>query len=163
LLAALRSTLTAAAFRPGLLLSSGFGKFKAGALSFQREHERLTTQHAAIAVKVMARLLEPCLCVVREFSHVLTRPMTIDKPSPSPLAFGVALRGLASHCAEKPSDSDLSFYDFPTPTQTGRFAEQRSSNDQKTTQTASQTTVGGRWPAVRRRVETECYGNRSHL
>jgi hypothetical protein len=35
----LRSTLTASAFRPWLLLGSGFGEFKAGALSFQREHE----------------------------------------------------------------------------------------------------------------------------
>jgi hypothetical protein len=91
LLAALRSTLTAAAFRPGLLLGSGFGKFKARALPFQREHVRLTTQRAAIAVKVMARLLEPCLCDVREFSRVLTRPVTIGKPSPFPLAFKVAL------------------------------------------------------------------------
>ncbi len=91
LLAALRYTLTAAAFRPGLLLGSGFGKFKARALSFQREHVRLTTQRAAIDVKVMARLLEPCLCIVREFSRVLTRPVTIGKPSPFPLAFRVAL------------------------------------------------------------------------
>jgi hypothetical protein len=91
LLAALRSTLTAAAFRPGLLLGSGFGEFKARALSFEREYAALAKQPTAIDVKVMARLLEPCLCVVREFSRVLTRPVTIGKPPPFPLAFRVAL------------------------------------------------------------------------
>jgi hypothetical protein len=91
LLAALRSTLTAAAFRPGLLLGFGFGKLKASALSFQREYAALTRQLTAIAVKVIARFLEPSLCVVREFSRVLTRQVTIGKPSPFPLAFRVAL------------------------------------------------------------------------
>jgi hypothetical protein len=91
LLAALRFTLTAAAFRPGLLLGSGFGKFKASAFSFQREYAALTRQPTAIAVKVMERLLEPCPCVVRECSRGLTRPVTISKSSPFPLAFSVAL------------------------------------------------------------------------
>jgi len=39
----LRSTLTAAAFRPGLLLGSGFGKTKAGGFVFSKQ-DALTAQ-----------------------------------------------------------------------------------------------------------------------
>src|SRR5580698_3456847 len=75
----LRSTLTAAAFRPWLLLGSGFGKFKAGALSFQREHVSLTTQRAAIAEKVVTQLLESRRYAVRPGSHSMARSRTIGK------------------------------------------------------------------------------------
>jgi hypothetical protein len=98
LLAALRSTLTAAAFRPWLLLGSGFGKFKAGALSFQREHVSLTTQRAAIAEKVVTQLLESCRYAVRPGSHSLARSGTIGKPIPFPLAFRVVLLASLEAC-----------------------------------------------------------------
>ena len=91
--------LTAAAFRPRLLLGSGFGKAKAGALSFHAEHDGLTMQSAAIAAKVMAQLLESYPCAVRSGSRVTARSATIGKPSPFPLAFRVAL--LASSKARR--------------------------------------------------------------
>lgn len=83
--------LTAAAFRPRLLLGSGFGEFKAGALSFQREHECLTMQRTAVAAKVLTQLLESHPRTVRSGSRVTARSATIGKPSPFPLAFRVAL------------------------------------------------------------------------
>ena len=87
----LRSTLTAAAFRPRLLLGSGFGKFKAGALSFHAEHDGLTMQPAAIAANVLTQLLESHPRTVRSGSRVTARSATIGKPSPFHLAFRVAL------------------------------------------------------------------------
>src|SRR5580658_6491411 len=87
----LRSTLTAAAFRPRLLLGSGFGKFKAGALSFHAEHDGLTMQPAAIAANVLTQLLESHPRTVRSGRRVTARSAVIGKPSPFPLAFRVAL------------------------------------------------------------------------
>src|SRR5580693_6345752 len=86
----LRSTLTAAAFRPRLLLGSGFGKFKAGALSFHAEHDALTMQLAAIAVKVVTQLLESCRHAVCPASHSPTRSLAVGEPIPFPYAFRVA-------------------------------------------------------------------------
>jgi hypothetical protein len=83
--------LTAAAFRPRLLLGSGFGKFKAGALSFHAEHYGITLQPPAIAAKAMAQLLESYPHTVRSGSRVTARSATIGKPSLFPLAFRVAL------------------------------------------------------------------------
>ena len=83
--------LTAAAFRPRLLLGSGFGKFKAGALSFHAEHYGLTPQPSAIAAKAMAQLLESYPHIVRSGSRVTARSVTIGKPCLFPLAFRVAL------------------------------------------------------------------------
>jgi hypothetical protein len=94
----LRSTLTATAFRPRLLLGSGFGKFKAGALSFHAEHDGLTMQSAAIAAKVMAQLLESYPCAVCPGNRVMARSITIGKPSPFPLAFRVALLASSEAC-----------------------------------------------------------------
>jgi hypothetical protein len=57
-----------------------------------RDHlDALTTAHADPSMAVAARLLEPDLCVIHEFSRVLTRPVTLGKPSPFPLAFSVVL------------------------------------------------------------------------
>jgi hypothetical protein len=83
--------LTAAAFRPRLLLGSGFGEFKAGALSFHAEHYGITLQPTAIAAKAMAQLLESYPHTVRSGSRVTARSATIGKPSLFPLAFRVAL------------------------------------------------------------------------
>ena len=83
--------LTAAAFRRRLLLGSGFGKFKAGALSFQREYECLTMQRTAVATDVLTQLFESYPRTVRSGSRVTARSATIGKPSPFPLAFRVAL------------------------------------------------------------------------
>jgi hypothetical protein len=87
----LRSTLTAAAFRPPLLLGSGFGKFKAGTLSFQREHGCLTMQRTAVAANVPTQLLESYPRTVPSGSRVMARSIVIRRPSPFPLAFRVAL------------------------------------------------------------------------
>ncbi|HEX3716820.1 MAG TPA: hypothetical protein VH595_02530 [Verrucomicrobiae bacterium] len=94
----LRSTLTAAAFRPRLLLGSGFGKFKAGALSFHAEHDGLTMQPAAIAAKAMAQLPESYPCAVRLGSRVTARSITVRRASPFPLAFRVVLLASAEAC-----------------------------------------------------------------
>jgi hypothetical protein len=59
----------------------------------------MTTAHADVSMAGAARLLEPYLCVIREFSRVLTRPVTIGKTSPFPLAFSVTL--LASSDARR--------------------------------------------------------------
>ncbi len=83
--------LTAAAFRPRLLLGSGFGKFKAGALSFHAEHDGLTMRPAAIAANVLTQLLESHPRTVRSGRRVTARSAVIGKPSPFPLAFRVAL------------------------------------------------------------------------
>src|SRR3984957_491419 len=83
--------LTAAAVPLGLRLGSGLVKFKAGALSFQREHECLTMQQTAVAANVLTQLLESYPRSVRSGSRVTARSATIGKPSPSPLAFRVAL------------------------------------------------------------------------
>ena len=88
-LASTENILTAAAFRPRLLLGSGFGKFKAGALSFHAKHKWLTTQQTAVAVEGVGRLIASFLCVGRPRSCVFARSITIDKPSPFPLAFRV--------------------------------------------------------------------------
>jgi hypothetical protein len=90
--------LTAAVFRPRLLLGSGFGKFKAGALSFHPEHDGLTMQPAATVAKAMAQLLELYSCAVRSGSRVKARSITICKPSPFPLAFRVVLLASAEAC-----------------------------------------------------------------
>jgi hypothetical protein len=74
-----------------LLLRSGFGKFKVGALSFHAEHDGLTMQSAPIAAKVMAQLLESYPCAVRPGNRIMARSATIGKPSPFPLAFSEAL------------------------------------------------------------------------
>ena len=94
----LRSTLTAAAFRPRLLLGSGFGKFKAGALSFQREHKWVTMKRTAAAVTEVTRLLELYSRAVRSGSRVKAQSITIGKPSPFPLAFRVALLASSEAC-----------------------------------------------------------------
>jgi hypothetical protein len=94
----LRSTLTATAFRPRLLLGSGFGKFKAGALCFQREHKWVTMQRTAAAVTEVTRLLELYSCAVRSGSRVKAQSITIGKPSPFPLAFRVALLASSEAC-----------------------------------------------------------------
>jgi hypothetical protein len=75
----------------GYGLGSGFGKFKAGALSFQREHKWVTMQRTAAAVTEVTRLLELYSCAVRSGSRVKAQSITIGKPSPFPLAFRVAL------------------------------------------------------------------------
>jgi hypothetical protein len=96
----LRSTLTAAAFRPGLLLGSGFGKFKAGVLSFQIEHERVTAQptaasrtclmkEAATAAIVTVRVYKPGCWRVRLFSPGSASVINIRNSSLFPLAFRV--------------------------------------------------------------------------
>jgi hypothetical protein len=89
--ASTENILTAAAFRPGLLLGSGFGKFKAGALFFHADHEGLNPQRSAVAVTVRAQLLESGLCAVRTGSRINAQSITVGKSSPVPLAFRPAL------------------------------------------------------------------------
>jgi hypothetical protein len=96
----LRSTLTAAAFRPRLLLGSGFGKFKAGALSSHVTHLLLNAirrasasafamEHAAAAVDASIRLLKLNRWLVRLSGHVLPQLAIICTSFPLPFAFRV--------------------------------------------------------------------------
>jgi hypothetical protein len=87
----LRSTLTPAAFRPDLRLGSGFGKFKAGALSFQREYDGAAISQMAVAAKTMTQLLESWPSAVCPGIRVLPRSMIIGNSSLLPLAFRVVL------------------------------------------------------------------------
>jgi len=57
--------------------------------------------------------------------------------------FSWSLLGCASRCAERRSDSTLSFYVFPTFIHTGRSIEQRSPNDRNSTRTTTRTNAGG--------------------
>jgi hypothetical protein len=96
----LRSTLTAAAFRPRLLLGSGFGKFKAGALSFHRTHlplisgdkaiaSEIAMEHSAAAAIASIRLLKLNRWLVRLSGHVPPQLAIICTSFPPPFAFRV--------------------------------------------------------------------------
>jgi hypothetical protein len=96
----LRSTLTAAAFRPRLRLGSGFGKFKAGALSFEMEHERVAAQptaasrtclkkEAATAAPMTIRLHKPGCWRIRLFVPDSACLINIRNSSLFPLVFRV--------------------------------------------------------------------------
>ena len=96
----LRSTLTAAAFRPGLLLGSGFGRFKAGALSSHVTHLLLSAirtgsasafamEHAAAAVVASIQLLKLNRWLVRLCGHVPPQLAIICTSFPLPFAFRV--------------------------------------------------------------------------
>jgi hypothetical protein len=74
--------LTAAAFRPRLLLGSGFGKFKAGALSFQREHRGLVIRQTTVAAIAIAHSLNSIPCVSRSWVCLLPCSMATDHSCP---------------------------------------------------------------------------------
>lgn len=105
----LRSTLTAAAFRPGLLLGSGFGKSKAGALSFHRTHlplisgdkaiaSEIAMEHSAAAAIASIRLLKLNRWVVRLSGHVPPQLVIICTSFPLPFAFRVVILASTEGC-----------------------------------------------------------------
>jgi hypothetical protein len=94
----LRSTLTAAAFRRRLLLGSGFGKSKAGALSFHKTHlplisgdkaiaSEIAMEHAAAAAIASIQLLKQNRWLVRLSGHVPPHLAIICTSFPLPLHF----------------------------------------------------------------------------
>ena len=96
----LRSTLTAAAFRPGLLLGSGFGKFKAGALPLHRTDLLLISSEKAVADEIAMedtaaaaiasiRLLKPNRWLVRLSGRVPPQLAIISTFFPLSFAFRV--------------------------------------------------------------------------
>jgi hypothetical protein len=96
----LRSTLTAAAFRPGLLLGSGFGEFKAGALLSHRTHLLLSSnrtagvsamaiEDAAAAAIATIRQIKQNRWLFRLFLHIPVLPAVIGSFPPLPFAFSV--------------------------------------------------------------------------
>jgi hypothetical protein len=81
--------LTAAAFRPRLLLGSGFGKAKAGALFSHRELWGLIIRETADAAIVLTHSLNSTRCVARSSARLLPRPIATDHRSPFPFAIRV--------------------------------------------------------------------------
>lgn len=82
--------LTAAAFRLGLRLGSGFGKAKAGALFSHREHRGLIIRETADAAIVLARSVNSIPCVSRSWACLLPCSIATDHPCPFPFASSVA-------------------------------------------------------------------------
>ena len=105
----LRSTLTAAAFRPRLLLGSGFGKSKAGALSFHKTHlplisgdkaiaSKIAMEHAAAAAIASIQLLKLNRWLVRLCGHVPPQLAIICTSFPLPFAFRVVFLASTEGC-----------------------------------------------------------------
>ncbi len=82
--------LTAAAFRLGLRLGSGFGKAKAGALFSYREHRRLIIRETADAAIVLAHSLNSIPSVPRSWACLLLCSIATEHPCPFPFASRVA-------------------------------------------------------------------------
>ena len=72
--------LTAAAFRLFLLLGSGFGNIKAGALFSQLEHDRMTLRRPAVAAIALAHSLDSTRFVVESSARLLALSISIDQP-----------------------------------------------------------------------------------
>jgi hypothetical protein len=98
----LRSTLTAAAFRPGLLLGSGFGKFKAGALFSHKTHlpfisdgmalaSELALENAAAAAIASIQLLKLNRLLALLSGHVPLQQALMGAPFLLPFAFKVVI------------------------------------------------------------------------
>jgi len=83
--------LTAAAFRLGLRLGSGFGKAKAGALFSHREYQTLIIRQTAVAGIFLAHSLNSIPCVSRSWAGLLTCSVATDHSYPFPFASRVAL------------------------------------------------------------------------
>lgn len=72
--------LTAAAFRLFVLLGSGFGNIKAGALFSQLEHDRMTLRRPAVAAIALAHSLDSTRFVVESSARLLALSISIDQP-----------------------------------------------------------------------------------
>jgi hypothetical protein len=82
--------LTAAAFRLGLRLGSGFGKAKAGTLFSHRDYWGLIIRETAVAAIFLAHSLNSIPCVSRSWACLMPCSIATDHPCPFPFASRVA-------------------------------------------------------------------------